>query len=356
MHRNVRPSSFVLLPFGAAIGCALVAAAVLADGARLAAAESSTSRRREFTQVHMGTEWRIVLYSADESIANRAAGAAFDRVAELDRILSDYDPASELSRLSATAGSGRAVKIGDDLWHVLRRSQELAAATDGAFDVTVGPLTKMWRSARRSKRFPPDERMAEARAAVGFEKLELDAAARTAKLAAPNMRLDLGGIAMGYAADEALEVVTRHGIVSAMIDASGDIVCSAPPPGETGWKIGIAPLTESKGPPSRYVRLAHSALTTSGDAFQYVEIDGVRYSHIVDPETGRGLTTRSSVTVTARDCLSADSLATAVSVLGPERGRKLIATVDGAAALVVVREGEAMRTIETPGFTSEPAP
>jgi len=298
----------------------------------------------------MGTDFRIVLYSADAEAANRAAAEAYARVESLNRVLSDYDPTSELSKLSATAGGGKPQAMSDDLWFVLERAQKLAEATDGAFDVTVGPLTKMWRSARRSKKFPPEARMAEARAAVGYRHLRLDPRQKTAELLVPNMRLDLGGIAMGYAADEALKILKRHGIHRAMIDASGDIVCGDAPPDAEGWKIGIAPLTESKGPPSRYLWLAHGALTTSGDVFQFVEIDGARYSHIVDPKTGRGLTTRSSVTVTAADCITADSLATAVSVLGPKKGLDLIAHIPGASALIVMSEGNKTTTYNSANF------
>lgn len=314
-------------------------------------ADEPRLRRYEFAEVHMGSDFRIALYSADETTANRAARAAFDRVAALNKKLSDYDPESELSRLSATSGQGRRVKISDDLWLVLERSQRLAVQTGGAFDVTVGPLTKMWRSARRTKQFPSADRMTEARAAVGYRFLKLDAAERTAELTQPRMRLDLGGIAMGYAADEALRIIGEHGFRHAMIDASGDVVCSAAPPGERGWKIGLAPLAEN-GPPSRFVYLEHAALTTSGDAFQFVEIEGRRYSHIVDPQTGLGLTVRSSVTVVAKDCISADSLATAVSVLGPERGLKLIESTPDAATLIVRIVDDRPTTTATPNFPS----
>lgn len=312
--------------------------------------ESPTLQRYEFTEVHMGTDFRIVLYATDEKLANRASAAAYARVAELNGKLSDYDPTSELSRLSATAGSGGSVALSHDLWRVLERTQQLAAASDGAFDVTVGPLTKMWRSARRSKTFPSDDRLAAARAATGYRHLQLDTATKSATLTVPNMRLDLGGIGMGYAADEALAVLKHHGITSAMIDASGDVVCSAAPPGEQGWKIGLAPLTESAGPPSRYVWLVDQSLTTSGDAFQFVEINGTRYSHIVDPKTGLGLTSRSSVTVIARDGTTADSLATAVCVLGPEQGLKLIEKSAGTAALIVRAEADDVKKYTSSNF------
>lgn len=320
------------------------------SGSPRAFAAVPAAERFEFSEVHMGADFKLVLYAADRDAANRAAAAAYARIAALNKTLSDYDPQSELSRLSATAGSGAKAKVGDDLWLVLERSQRLAADTDGAFDVTVGPMVKAWRSARRTKTFPSDERLAKARAAVGYRHLQLNAEHRTAQLLVPDMLLDLGGIAMGYAADEALAVIKRHGIGSAMVDASGDIVCGDAPPGKRGWKIGIAPLTESNGPPSRYVWLVNGALTTSGDAFQYVAIDGKRYSHIVDPHTGLGLTTRSSVTVTARDCLTADSLATAVSVLGPERGLELIKRNAGAEALIVRIENDQVKTYSSPKF------
>ncbi|MBA4020045.1 MAG: FAD:protein FMN transferase [Pirellula sp.] len=318
-----------------------------------AGAEHDARQRYEYSEVHMGAEIRLVLYSASASTANRAAETAYARIAELNGILSDYDPKSELSLLSATSGSGRVVPVGKDLWFVLERSQRLAEATEGAFDVTVGPLVKAWRSARRSHTFPSDDRLARARAPVGYKHLRLDPKAHTAELLVPDMLLDLGGIAMGYTADEVLKVLASHGIRSAMIDASGDVACSDAPPGKEGWRIGIAPLTETKGPPSRYVMLKNGALTTSGDAFQFVELDGRRYSHIVDPKTGLGLTTRSSVTVVARDCVTADSLATAVSVLGPEKGMRLVEQTPGASVLIVRGEIDGIRALESDNFVSE---
>jgi thiamine biosynthesis lipoprotein len=161
--------------------------------------------------------------------------------------------------------------------------------------------------------------LSRARQAVGWQSLTLDAEHQTATLKLPKMQLDLGGIAVGFAIDEALSVLKEQGIDSALIDGSGDIGVSAPPPGQPGWRISVAPL-DADGPPSRHLLLKHAAVTTSGDAFQFVEIDGVRYSHIVDPSTGLGLTSHSSVTVIAPTCVMADSHATTVCVLGPERG------------------------------------
>ncbi|HVC97462.1 MAG TPA: FAD:protein FMN transferase, partial [Pirellulales bacterium] len=291
--------------------------------------------RFQYEQVHMGQVVKLLLYAADEPSANLAADGAYARIAQIDGIMSDYKPESELSLLSQSAGIGRALPLSDELWFVLDRAQRLAADSGGAFDVTVGPYVRLWRRARRTREFPTADRLAEARAAVGYKHLRLDAEKKTAELLAAGMRLDLGGIAAGYAADEALTVLTAQGITRAMIDASGDIVVGDPPPGAEGWRIGIAPLTDPKGPPSRFLLLKSASVTTSGDAFQHVEIGGKRYSHIVDPHTGLGLTDQSSVTVVARDGTTADSLATAVSVLGPMRGLELIERTAGAAALIV---------------------
>jgi thiamine biosynthesis lipoprotein len=290
--------------------------------------------RFESTQPQMGVPFKIILYAPDEAAAKGAFDAAFTHIAALNRILSDYDPDSELSRLSATAGTGHEVPIGQHLWTVLSRSQALAEATDGAFDVTVGPYVRLWRRARRSKEMPTAERLSEARAAVGYRLLTLDLERRTAQLQQPGMRLDLGGIAMGYAVDRALEILRKRGITRALIDASGDIGVGDPPPGKPGWTIGVVPL-EADGTPSVNILLSNAAVTTSGDAFQHVVIGGQRYSHIVDPHTGLGLTDHSGVTVIAPDCTTADSLATAVSVLGPKAGLKLIERTPGAAALIV---------------------
>jgi FAD:protein FMN transferase len=302
--------------------------------AAIAAPAELPLTRFAYEQTHMGVPFAIVLYAADESTANKASTAAYARIAALDAILSDYNPDSELSRLSDSAGSGQVVPLSEDLGRVLRVSQDLAERSDGAFDVTVGPLVRLWRRARRQHKLPGADDLAAARAAVGYQHLRLGDNGRTARLLATDMRLDLGGIGMGYAVDQALAVLREHGINRAMIDASGDIGLGDPPPDAAGWRIGVAPLAED-GTPSRFVLLSNAAITTSGDAFQHVEIDGRRYSHIVDPHTGLGLTDRLAVSVVSADCTTADSLATAACVLGVRAGFELIEATPGTAALFV---------------------
>lgn len=308
-------------------------------GCRATQTAASPLERFEFTAPQMGVPFRLVLYTADRSRAETAARAVWERIAALNAMMSDYDSDSELSRLAATAGSGRAVPLSEDLWRVLERAQALARRTDGAFDVTVGPAVILWRKARRDRALPDPARLARARAAIGWRYLELDAKQRTARLRVPGMKLDLGGIAKGYAVDAALKVLAAGGIRSALVSGGGDLAVSEPPPNRPGWRIEVAPPdAEALGPP-RHVRLRRVGLATSGDLFQHIEIGGVRYSHIVDPRTGVGLTDQSQVTVIARDGLTADSLGTAISVLGPERGLALADEFDAGVYLVRRRAG-----------------
>jgi thiamine biosynthesis lipoprotein len=323
---------------------------ILSSGSSLLADDNEPKLLRyEQVQPHMGTQFGIALYAPDEETARQAFEAGFARIGELDDRLSDYDATSELSRLSQSSPTAAPVKLSDDLWTILAASQDLSRRTDGAFDVTVGPLTQLWRRARRQKELPPEDRLKAALASVGYQHLRLNAEEQTAELLKANMRLDLGGIAKGFAGDEALEAMAKVGVTRALVNGGGGLSLGEAPPGEQGWKVGVAPL-ERDAEPSRVLLLANCGIATSGDAWQYVEIGGVRYSHIVDPRTGLGLTTHSSVTVVAPSGTLADGLATAASVLGPEKGLKLVEKTPGAAALFVWLQDEEVKTAETERF------
>lgn len=298
--------------------------------------EPSTPQRFERTELRMGSPARVVLYAPNDDVAESAFDAAFARLQEFNSIFSDYDAESETMRLCRASPAGQPRAVSADLLDVLQKSQQLSEESQGAFDVTVGPLTKLWRRARRQRQLPSAALLDDAKAASGYRKISIDAEARTVALARTGMQLDFGGIAKGAAAEAALTAVQRLGVSSALVGVAGDIAVSEPPPGQAGWKIGIAPLAASDGPPSRFVSLVRQSISTSGDAHQFVEIDGTRYSHIVDPRTGIGLTRSASVTVIAPHGWEADGLATALSVLGPAAGLPLIERREAAAALFVL--------------------
>lgn len=267
-------------------------------------------RRFEFTHPQMGTVFRLIFYARTDTLtATGWAKAAFDAVDSLNAAMSDYIPESELSRLSQYAGTGQFVPVSRDLWQILKLSEGFSRKSEGAFDVTIGPLTRLWRRARNVKELPDSARISTALQSVGYTQLIVGPRQRIL-LNRPGMRLDLGGIAQGYAADRCLQILRKFGVKRAMTDAGGDIALGEPPPGKKGWDIEVS------GSPGQRLFLSKCGITTSGASYRYLEVDGKRYSHIVDPRTGWGLTHRVLVTVQAKDATTADAWATAISVLG----------------------------------------
>jgi thiamine biosynthesis lipoprotein len=306
----------------------------------ISAPSAVTPSRFEFAEPHMGTVARVVLYAADAETAGRAAQAAFARIGDLDRRLSDYRDDSEINTI-CRVGVGESVPVSADLFAILERAQALAARSSGAFDVTAAPVVQLWRRARRTGRVPDPERLRESLARTGYGHLRLDAARRAVTFDRPGMRLDLGGIAKGYAADRALATLGDAGVARALVAIGGDIAVGDAPVDATGWKIAIVVGADlgrpdhGPGRPGPYLSITRAGISTSGDSEQHVEIDGVRYSHIIDPRTGVPVRGRSSVTVIAPDATASDALATAASVLGPDEGLAL-ADAQGARALMTV--------------------
>ena len=290
--------------------------------------------RFTFTGIQMAVPIKIVMYASDEAVAKKAADAAMARIGQINSVMSDYDPTSEVRRLSDTSGQGRVVPVSPGLLQVMSAACDLSERSDGAFDVTVGPVVRLWRRARRQEKLPSPERIAELKRPVGYRFVRIDRENSTIELLAAGMRIDLGGIAKGFAIDEALAELRKLGITRALVDAGGDVGLGDPPADKPSWTVGVAPL-DPETDPSILISLSNVAVATSGDMWQYVEIDGRRYSHIVDPRTGIGLTDHSSVTVVAPDAITADGLASAVSVLGPKKGIELIDATPHAAALIM---------------------
>lgn len=297
----------------------------------------------EFTSIHMGTRFQIILYSADETTAQKAAQAAFDRVEELNSMMSDYEEYSELNRLSRSSGSGVKFMVSKPLFHILDQSLKISKKTDGMFDVTIGPYTRLWRGLNRLQdpQLPDDVELNRLAESVGYEYIELYERTREVKLLRPDMQLDLGGIAKGYAADEVLNVLSDYSIHAALVNAGGDISIGAAPPDRDAWDVAV-PLQREEGA-SEYLQLKLSGISvsTSGNMYQYVEMDGKKYSHIIDPRTGLGVTRQVQATVIAPDGTTTDAWASVLNIMDPEDGIQLINRLDGIEAYIeCMDEGE----------------
>jgi len=285
--------------------------------------------RFEFAEIHMGVEVRIVLYARSSEVAEKAAKEAFASFRALNEIMTDYDSESELMLLSESRGS---TKVSDDLFTVLKAAKHYCTISEGAFDVTIGPLVGLWRRSRRMQELPRQQLVEEAKERVGNHLWELDEKSQSVRLLKANMKFDLGAIAKGYAVDKAFEIIEKHGIMAQLVDAGGDFRVGVPPPGMEGWRIAKNNKT---------VLLKNAAMATSGGRFQFVEIDGVRYAHIVDPKTGFGITGLQTVHVTAPTAMEADALATAVIILGEKKGKALIDALPNVSVEIVSGSGTA---------------
>jgi FAD:protein FMN transferase len=304
-------------------------------------------QRFEFEQPEMGTLFRIVLWTVDQATANRAAAAAWTRVEQLNHTLSDYDPKSELSVLCARTDAGpmtEPVHVGDDLWTVTATAVEASRLSDGAFDITVGPLTRIQREMRKTGQMPAPEVLSQAKECVGWRYIKLDPDHHAIQLLHAHMRLDVGGIAKGYTSGEVLKTLRAIGVSHALCGAAGDIVAGDAPPGREDWIIGIQSLKQPDEI-AGHVRIHNYAISTSGDTYRSAEVDGQRFSHIVDPRTGMGLKNRIGVTTLAPNGITADWITKPISILGPEKGLEIIEKIPGAAARVVTIDESGKETI-----------
>lgn len=277
--------------------------------------------RFDFSGPGMATTFRIACYAENAAIAEKAADACFKRIAELNAVFTDYDPTSELMRLCAPKAI-YPMAVSAPLYDILKRARLFAEQTQGAFDPTCGHLSQLWRRAKRQGKLPPTDRLKKAIAATDWRRITLHPESRRITLKTGTL-LDLGGIAKGYAADECQRILKAHGISQSVVQAGGDTTANDAPPGLSSWPITLRTDAQHE----TQIALSNRSVSTSGDLYQFVEIDGQRYSHIISPRTGLGLTTPIACSVIAPDCTTSDALATAMCVLGKTDGEKLAANL-----------------------------
>jgi FAD:protein FMN transferase len=279
----------------------------------------SVESRFEFSQVHMGVEFKLTLYSNDLAHASGIAIKCFSKLRDLDDILSDYQQNSELNRVLRSAVDAPTT-CSPTLFEVLQESRKLYDSTRGAFDATLGPLVALWRSSRKSHLLASLEEMVSSKSKTGWKGVVLDTGKRTLKITAGS-KIDFGGIAKGYACDQVISILKKHRVTAGMIEGGGDLACIGAPPRKLGWEVKVERLPNP-------VILKNQAMSTSGSTVQFVEIEGRRFSHIIDPRTGLGLEHLRQVTVIAISGFTTDPWATALCInprLKPPKGVRVIA-------------------------------
>ncbi|RAJ08071.1 thiamine biosynthesis lipoprotein [Arenibacter echinorum] len=284
---------------------------------------SMAQARYEYTHQQMGTQIGLVFYDHNEDMAraDSIAQLVFARIDELNSTLSNYLPNSEINKLSS--GSNINVAVSNDLFRLLQISGDYAAKTNGAFDITLGPLIELWKKARKNRQIPSMAEIKPAQQRTGYGNLEFPML-NTVRLKQEGMQLDVGGIGKGFAADEVISLLKSNGINAALVDMGGDVTVSNAPPNKEFWVLGFSYYDKNGKEVFRKIKLKNQAVATSGDLYQYAVIDGKRYSHIINPKNGMALSNNIQVTIIAPNGTMADAYASALSVLGIGEGCKIV--------------------------------
>ena len=282
---------------------------------------NAQTKKWVFSQPKMGSSFTIQVYSADSLLVANTVAKAFAAVDSLNLAFSDYLPNSELSQLAVK--SGQWVKVSKDFFTILQISKKAYMLSDGAFDISLGQLTKTWRKARKTNEFPSKSTIQNARNLTGMQYLELDEKQQRAKITKAGIWLDLGGIGKGYAAQKMMEIMQANGLNLCLCDAAGNMAIGDTPSDKKGWQIAVAMPNNQEQLYDKMLTLKNIAISTSGDIFQFMTHQGKRYSHIIDPKTGFGLQHQRQVTIICKDATEADWLSTACSVLTIQKAKKL---------------------------------
>jgi thiamine biosynthesis lipoprotein len=307
---------------------------------------------------HMGCLFTFKLCCENHAKAKEAADAASLRLEELEKSFSDYQQQSELNLLCASAGKGQPVAVSEPLFAVLEKAESFSRWSDGAFDITLGTCTRLWRQSRKTSRLPDISALTAARDAVGWRNVACDPKSRTVLLKTPGMQLDLGGIAKGFALDDLTSLLAaKFALKNFLLDAGGQIAAMGAPPSKDAWTLAVEKtLDEPDSSRTCVVRLSNLHLATSGDLHQFVEIDGKRYSHIIDPATGLGATTPAQASVISADGTTADAAATVLCIVPPEAGLKLLAKLPRTEARIVRKLPDGnVRVWTSPGWSKHKA-
>lgn len=306
------------------------------------------TRKFSYSEMKMGSAFNLIIVSADSNKANHLARKSYELVDSLNHIFSNYDSSSELSKINASAGL-LPYKMSRAMLDLVQKSQYAYIQSKGAYDISIGPLSSLWRNARKAKLFPEASTVLATKKLVGLNQVKINKRLGTIFLPNANMQLDFGGIAKGYIAQWVINFLKANGIQQALVDAGGDIVMSGPPLNQKGWLIGVNLPETTDQLLNKKLQLSNCSVATSGDVYQFIEYKGVKYSHIINPLTGYGVTNLRNVTIVAKTGATADWLATACSIL-PIKEAKQLAISHQAALLITTLKNGKLVFEATPNF------
>lgn len=297
------------------------------------------TRKFSYSEMKMGSAFNLIIVSADSNKANHLARKSYELVDSLNHIFSNYDSSSELSKINASAGL-LPYKMSRAMLDLVQKSQYAYIQSKGAYDISIGPLSSLWRNARKAKLFPEASTVLATKKLVGFAQIKINKRLGTIFLPNANMQLDFGGIAKGYIAQWVINFLKANGIQQALVDAGGDIVMSGPPLNQQGWLIGVNLPETTDQLLNKKLQLSNCSVATSGDVYQFIEYKGVKYSHIINPLTGYGVTNLRNVTIVAKTGATADWLATACSILPIQEAKQLAISHQAALLITTLKNGK----------------
>ncbi len=296
----------------------------------------------------MGTDVQIIVFSDDPKLVETTFRQAEELVEKLAAILTDYEPTSE-TRLLSTRAAIQPIHVSEPLWEVLLEADRWNQRSDGAFDCALGSLTSLWRKHRRANKIPSPETVQQARDDCGWQHVQIDPLQKSVSIDNPRIRLDFGAIGKGYIVDKIFELLKERGLDRCLVNISGNMRIGLPPPDRDSWQVAVSPI-EGGGEPLRKIGLKQTSIATSGDLWQFIEIDGQRRSHHIDPSTGYGVPGPLAVTTIAPRAVDADALGTIGCIMEWGKFAKLIESLEGTEALRASRADGELSVVQTHGF------
>lgn len=297
------------------------------------------TRKFSYSEMKMGSPFNLIIVSTDSVKAKHLAQKSFQLVDSLSHIFSNYDSSSELSKINTSAGL-LPYKMSTIMLDLVQKSQYAYIQSKGAYDISIGPLSSLWRNARKAKLFPEASTVLATKKLVGLGQVKINKRLGTIFLPVSGMQLDFGGIAKGYIAQRVIDYLKTSGIQQALADAGGDIVMSGAPLNQKGWLVGVNVPENTDELLNKKLQLSNCSVATSGDVYQYIEKNGVKYSHIINPITGYGVTNLRNVTIIAKTGATADWLATACSILPIKEAKKLAISHQAALLITTLKNGK----------------